>query len=511
MIDAAIEKCRGEMLLKQIWRPFICATSALASSHNCKAVSFRAATVVNLPNPHSYGDDITGMASGDFNGDGRPDLVVTNGPAGVITILLYNRERNFEPFATYPAGSFPGAVAVGDFNHDGNLDIVVASQNSADFSILLGLGNGKFEPPITYPLPEPAFALAVADFNQDGNLDIAVGNSVYFGKGDSTFRSPVTFKAGNGVKALVAGDFNDDGIPDLAAACICGSNQNVATILSKGDGTFSNTIYSASGLVDSTLVAADFNGDGHLDLAVAGAGTSTVSLLFGDGNGEFQAPKIFTLPQVQPYSLAVGDFNGDGKPDLAVAASLSAIQESDVFVYVNAGDGSFELKEITFSGGSPLGGLTADFNGDGFTDFALASAGGDVWTYFGKGSGKFLLPLTETIDLGQEGLGPVVAGDFNHDGFPDLALLGTSNQLAILLNDGHGALGESGTYSVGEKPDGLITADLNGDGNLDLIASSASSNQIYVYLGSGNGAVYRFRYVQHRLQPRRFSYRRLQR
>src|SRR5437867_4133779 len=243
------------------------------------------------------------VATGDFNGDGVPDLVVAVGAAGV-SVLLGNGDGTFQPPLTFGAGSGASAsdssVAVGDFNADGRLDLAVANSDSNNVSVLLGNGDGTFQAPLTFGAGSGASSVAVSDFNGDGKLDLVVtvgsaGVSVLLGNGDGTFQAAVNYATGSSPYAVAVGDFNADGKVDLAIAN--GDAADVSVLLGNGDGTFQTTALTFStGTWPSSVAVGDFNADGRLDLAVANFGAASVSVLLGNpsavlggADGTFQA------------------------------------------------------------------------------------------------------------------------------------------------------------------------------------------------------------------------------
>jgi hypothetical protein len=175
------------------------------------------------------------IAVGDFNGDGKPDLAVAEeGTAhsftdSAVSVLLGNGDGTFQPAVNYGAGSMPVSVAVGDFNGDGKPDLVVADlglvANNSGVSVLLGNGDGTFQDAVGFNFDAGATypeSIAVGDFNGDGKPDFAVANtqfpaiSVLLGNGDGTFQTAVNFDAKLGPRFVAVGDFNGDGKPDLA-------------------------------------------------------------------------------------------------------------------------------------------------------------------------------------------------------------------------------------------------------------------------------------------------------
>jgi uncharacterized protein (TIGR03437 family) len=225
---------------------------------------------------------------GDFNGDGIPDLLVTP-PLGDFAVRFGNGDGTFRavgPVTKYPEGDCC-FVLVGDFNHDGKADVAMISGRRGTVYVYLGNGDGTFQPFSVYggpPATNGFKSLAIADLNRDGNVDIVVGAGqgvgVNLGKADGTFASPLAYPFAQprlglltGARSVVA-DFNGDGIPDVA---------NGFTVFpGKGDGTLAGPLFFGQWLDTSNepLAAADFNGDGKLDLiGVAPDGMGLVLLI----------------------------------------------------------------------------------------------------------------------------------------------------------------------------------------------------------------------------------------
>jgi hypothetical protein len=275
---------------------------------------------------YATGSGADAVAVGDLNGDGRLDLIVANNYSGTVSILLGNGDGTFQPQVTYATGSEPDSVAVGDFNRDGRLDLAVANyHNSGTVSILLGNGDGTFQPQVTYATRSQPTSVAVGDFNGDGKLDVVTANyysgtvSILLGNGDGTFQAHVDYATGSAAEAVAIGDFNGDGKLDVVTANYNNSG-TVSILLGNGDGTFQAHVDYATGSGADAVAIGDLNGDGKLDLAVTTMANSSnyVSVLFGNGDGTFQAHVDYAAG-TQPESVAVGDFNGDGSLDLAVA------------------------------------------------------------------------------------------------------------------------------------------------------------------------------------------------
>jgi uncharacterized repeat protein (TIGR01451 family) len=339
------------------------------------------------------------------------------------------------PSSTVNVGTKPLGLVTADFNGDGISDIAVANNVSGTVSILLGNGDGTFTTKSTPSAETGANWLAVGDFNEDGIPDLAVANcgctglhgvSILLGNGDGTFTLKSSPNTGNGAFSLTTGDFNGDGHLDLAVA-----NQidgTVTILLGQGDGTFVSGATLMVGVNPKVIVAGDFNEDGILDLAVSNKGSNTVSVLHGIGDGTFQSQATFpTGGSGSPTGLIAADFNGDGHLDLAV------VNMSDVGILLGDGNGSFALKANPGTGTSALTtGVPGDFNGDGKVDIVVSdSAAGEFFLLGGVGDGTFSPAVTYTTAAGAFG---VTTGDFNGDGALDLAISNsTANNLSVFL------------------------------------------------------------------------------
>jgi len=334
----------------------------------------RPTSSVALSAPASFnaGSSPFALATGDFNGDGKLDLVVANFGSNNISVLLGNGDGTFQAAVNYSAGSGPRSIAVGDFNGDGRLDLAVANATSSDISIFLGKGDGTFQPAVNYSAGGGCQSVTAGDFNGDGKLDLAAANansnniSVLLGNGDGTFQAGFNYPAGMGASSVAVGDFNGDGNLDVAVANF--GTDNVSVLLGKGDGTFQPAVNYAAGGGCQSVAVEDLNGDGKLDLTVANFATNDVSVLLGNGDGTFQTAMNFGAG-TKPESLVTGDFNGDGKLDLAVANDSAG----NVNILVGNGDGTFQ-PAVNYDAGTVSQSVAAgDFNGDGRLDVAIAN------------------------------------------------------------------------------------------------------------------------------------------
>ena len=341
-------------------------------------------------------------AAADFNGDGFLDLAVANsnclatfpncGP-GSISIVLGNGDGTFGPPTAFSTGTDtdPYSVIVADFNGDKKQDVAVANYATNTVGIFLGNGDGTLQTHVDYAVGSEPASLATGDFRGAGKLDLAVANfhdntvSILLGNGDGTFKAaaPSTLTVGNGPVSVAVGDFNGDKKLDLVV--VNETDNNVGILLGNGDGTFQPqvtycvvTTVKCVGGNPLSVVVGDFNGDHILDLAVADFQSQQVTILLGNKDGSFQAPKLYPAG-ANPSSIVSADFNGDGLLDLAVTSTPLGLNPGNlVSLLLGNGDGTFTQPQVFGAGYLSYSAVVGDFNGDSAPDLATANGGSNT-------------------------------------------------------------------------------------------------------------------------------------
>jgi hypothetical protein len=430
------------------------------------------------------------MVVGNVNGDGKLDLVLAtayplgNGGFQTAATLLGNGDGTFQPpsqIAPPPPATVFGVsgteLVLADVNGDGRLDLVVSSLATGFVQILLGKGDGiSFSLARSYYLLNEGGHITVADFNNDHKLDIACGPYMLLGNGDGSFHAPQNLETRGGV---AVGDFNGDGIADLAGVL----PPNLDIYLGNRSGVLSLAhSYNFSQLGDSIL-AADVNGDGKLDLVTWGNGG--VAVVLGNGDGTFQSPIVSSgcTPGIN-WAFGVGDFNNDHKLDLAFVQNSLSGNGNSLYLCLGNGDGSFAaLSSVAFAGTTTNSLALGDFNKDGNLDAAVGSKAG-LAILLGKGDGTFQAPnfIIRSVTY------VTAPADYNGDGNVDLVVGPNAfNSSGVFLGRGDGTFR---LISQTNLPFPATPVDVNGDGKLDLVGIGGGDGVgtgLQVSLGNGDG------------------------
>ena len=330
------------------------------------------------------------------------------------------------------------------------------------------------------PIGQTPAGIGIADFNGDGKLDVAAANDQTMtvnlllattGGGFST-AEPYLNAGGPREQALpqslVVADFNHDGILDLAVPNQYGGPVfNLSVLLGNGDGTFRPQVAYPTGICPVSIATGDFNGDGTLDLVTANFDGKSISVLLGNGDGTFGSNTDY--PMGSPVAaVAVGDFNGDGKLDILVADYIPG----GVSLLLGNGDGTFSMPTFFATGGNSRSIAIADLNSDGKLDAVVASESNTVSVLLGHGDGSFAPVVnypTGPLTMSQGYSNAVALADLDHDGRLDIVVANKSGTtISILRGLANGTFASPISISSGDDPAAVAIADFNGDGRPDI-------------------------------------------
>jgi len=351
-----------------------------------------------------------------------------------------------------PVGKGPGAIAIADVNHDGKLGLLVENETSQTLTVLLGDGRGHFRPAPGTPCPTGPLPndIALGDFNGDGNLDLVIANTqtpyltILLGDGKGGFKpsphSPFATQSYPHVHGVAAADFNGDGKLDVVTDSW--GHDQILMLLGDGAGNLilPGQLFNTGKRPYQRLRSADFNKDGKPDVVTTDMDINAVSILLGDGKGGFHDAPGSPFPAgVVPWAVAIDDMNKDGNLDLVVIPydrDVTDPKQLGVTVLLGDGKGAF-----TKMPGSPL-------------------------------------PLA-----GCRGPNHVVTGDLSGDGFRDIVVSCAQNNRLMLFMGSKDGTFQVSTRDVQTGWSGLAIADLNGDGKDDIVVSNNESGTITILFG----------------------------
>ncbi|CAM4837980.1 unnamed protein product [Rotaria magnacalcarata] len=487
------------------------------------------------------------VAVADFNNDNHLDLAVANSIDANIVILLGDGNGTFSRQYTnwFYDESGPYWIGVGDFNNDTLLDIAVANYDSHDIDILRGYGNGTFSIEFTLGLGSSRpMLLTVGNFNEDNILDIAVASNgtldltILIGSGDGSFEIQTNYYLGHDSMpySIDVADFNYDNKTDIMIVDY--GTSNLIILFATENATEQFLI--GSSFSRKSIGAGNLNIGSTLDLIVVDSGTNSVIVYEGSGDGTFIVKANHsTGTNSNPYSFAVGAFDHDSISDVVVAnydinsilvlrsytISLISTENSwspdsefqplsmivydinndqnldviaadglsnSVVLFLGDGNGSFDMREafsIKNDHRGPYLIAVGNFNNDNQTDIVVTLyLTYKVRIYFGQKNGSFVQGYE--CEVSQDWMLMVLlAGDFNDDKNLDLVVgNAVDGQLAILLGDGNGSLGEP-LYYTSVYSSGVLVAmgDFNSDNITDFAIANSDSHAFVISLGNGDG------------------------
>lgn len=387
------------------------------------------------------------ILTGDFNGDLLPDIA-TGGEA-ISVRFNSGRDRKFLGSNKFLVGTTPSGVAIGDLNNDGKPDLAVSNRTFGTVSILIGDGASNFNDPTNINVGNAA-AIVISDFNEDGNKDLAVATpannriTILLGNGDGTFVTPALFAVGNSPRAIAVSDFNADNHLDLVVANYFG--HTVSVLIGNGSGSFAPAADYTVGINPYSVAVGDFNNDGKNDIVSATESSNNISLLSNIGNGIF-SPAININAGNRPVSVAVSDFNDDGNSDLAFVNKSN----NTVSILFGSGANTFSSPLSYMAGGSPYHVAIGKINGDNKLDLVVANESGNSISLFrGTGNGQFASAVT--IPAGNSSEFTAI-GDLNNDAKSDLVIVNeTDNNILVLSNGTPLCASILGTVTYGIAP-----------------------------------------------------------
>jgi len=409
----------------------------------------------------------------DLNEDEAADLIISHDESNNVTVIPGRGDGTFDDGKVIVPGHDPVGVAIADLDGDGILDLSVALSDEVGgmLAVMRGRGDFQFELVQTLSVATDAFEVVVAHFDADGFLDAATSNpgtgnvSLLRGVAGGLFEVGDEIPVGPGATLLELADVDRDGSTDLVVGRI---DQMVSVLRGNGDGTFAEAEnYPSGGRALNRIIVADVDGDGVGDIATSHLRSLSAGVLFGRSDGTFDNARVFAAA-VSPVNLGVADINSDSLLDLISAnEGVDSLAPSLAFLLATP-ERSFLAAEQLFDAPLPDGAAVADFNADGIADAVVGARQTRQVAIFPGGRDMMApLPIFLPLDRLPE---DVVAADFDRDGRSDIAVL-TSIELAFFFgNDGGFEPGMIVPLPSDLGRD-LATGDFDGDGDVDLAIS----------------------------------------
>ncbi|MEW5924103.1 MAG: FG-GAP-like repeat-containing protein [Candidatus Zixiibacteriota bacterium] len=340
-----------------------------------------------------------------------------------------------------------------------------------------------FDPDIDFEYGEVVTVLLTEDIMSSDAYPLENGFSSSFtvvsGSGPATFANNATYAVGDWPWDGAAADFDGDGDIDIAA--VNHSSGSVSILLNDGSGYFYSNITYPAGSSPSALVAVDLDQDGDIDIAASSLSNDRVSILKNNGSGVFSFVNSYSVGDL-PEDICAADFDGDGDIDLATAD----FGDFQVTVLLNTGAGVFTFGDMCAVGRGSYSICTGDFNNDGHPDLATSNMYDNNISILINAEDTLFEAAVNFASGGQAQ--SIASADLNGDGYTDIVVSDvTSTSIMVHLNNGDGTFGGPSSYPTGDFPLGVCTGDFDGDGDVDVAVAASQSNSIYVHLNNGDG------------------------
>jgi len=483
----------------------------------------------------------------DVDGDSDGDLVVLNYDWDNVSVLKNNGDGTFATKTDYPLGDNPLFLALADVDNDNDIDIISTNSFGLSLSVLKNNGNGTFAAKVDYATPYQSRTVSAADVNGDGFADLIAPTeskdsvSVFINNGDGTFSDDVEYLTGDGPFGITVADVDGDGDMDLVTSNYASSN--ISVLKNNGNGTYASKSDYSTGSSPRALTNADVDNDDDIDIIVAnisGASSGSISVLKNNGDGTF-ASKVDYQTVYGAFNPIAQDIDGDGDMDILCA---NAAPGSNFSLLKNNGDGTFAAKVDYLNSTTIYAVAAGDLDGNGTVDFVAGQSGTNLVNVMLN-----ILPPSVTATNPQSNVSDISTSSDIEITFDQAMFSDSLNARTILVNGSQSgkhsgsisynsgnhtatfnptndfAVGEMVTVTVtanvqntqhagmtspyvfqfniylkgdlisdqnskfypGYRPYGAVHADLDGDGDLDIILPLAERDSISILTNDGSG------------------------
>ncbi len=426
----------------------------------------------------------------DVDGDGDLDLAGLGGST-TVRVWFNNGAGGLQGQMVTTVAFDCSDFAFGHFDADGRLDVALSQYPGAGVRVLRGTGVGTFVFGGLYTGSESAASIEAGDLDGDGDIDLALAGMVgeelafLFNDGNGGFASSMAIPLGAPARLVSIGDFDGDGRIDASATTSVGPSGpsgRLHVVRGQGGGVFSQPEVLRTHDDAQGVAWRDFDGDGHMDVAVSGGTSGDVLLTRGHAFGDWPTTHIGGEVHGWANSTEIADIDADGVPDAVFSNLLNS-----AFEWARGdGLGNFAPAAKLTSFGTTRLVRAADLDGNGAVDLVSLNHEQRVCVHLATAPGVFSPFVAYTV--GDGGYDLRIA-DLDADGELDLVVCNElSNNVSVRLGDGTGAFGALSNFAVGARPRSVEVADVNVDGILDLVTANFGAATLSVLPGLGAGA-----------------------